>query len=47
MTAACTVPARLSERSDFDILRGAGLAVAVTIILVAPGALAVMAFLAG
>ncbi|WP_176695864.1 hypothetical protein [Phenylobacterium immobile] len=46
MTALCLEPTASHEDRDFDILRGAGLAVSVAIILVAPAALAVMAFLA-
>jgi hypothetical protein len=47
MTAACFQPPVVAETTEFDILRGVGLAVAVAIILVAPAALAVMAFVAG
>lgn len=47
MTAACIdIPAE-TPAPRFDILRGVGLAVSVGIILVAPAALALLAFLAG
>lgn len=46
MTAICLEPHVSQEAHDFDILRGVGLAVSVAVIIVAPAALAVMAFLA-